>query len=100
MNATQKSNAPVYGIDGLKRLMLARRERGNYFHSDSVTLSLIKSHAELLASLEQLTNLIDEPPEKNCSCHLSPPCCDCVDYSGLREAFADAKDAIRTAERI
>lgn len=24
-------------------------------------------------------------PDPNCSCHISPPCSDCVEYGGIRE---------------
>lgn len=53
---------------------------------------------KLLAALELFMGRVDEPPKSNCSCHLSPPCNDCVEYSGLREAFSDAHDAIAKAE--
>lgn len=40
----------------------------------------------------QAANVIDELlgelpyiPDRNCSCHISPPCSDCVDWSWLRE---------------
>ena len=48
----------------------------------------------LLAALELLLERIPEPPDANCSCHISPPCNDCVDYAGEREAFEFAKEAI------
>lgn len=43
---------------------------------------------------EQLLDAIDEPPDAHCSCHLSPPCSDCVDYGYLREAIRDFKAAL------
>ena len=33
-------------------------------------------------------------PEKNCSCHVAPPCGDCVDYSYDRGVIEDAKQTI------
>jgi len=30
-------------------------------------------------------------PEANCSCHLAPPCDDCVEHSYAREVLAEAK---------
>ena len=42
----------------------------------------------------------DDTPEKNCSCHISPPCGDCVDYSHLRELYADARKAIKQHREI
>lgn len=47
--------------------------------------------------LEALTALLDvtyEPPDKNCSCHISPPCNDCIDNGPVREAIAAAKHII------
>jgi hypothetical protein len=32
-------------------------------------------------------------PEPNCSCHISPPCGDCVDYARVRELKAEWKAA-------
>lgn len=49
---------------------------------------------ELLAALELMLERISEPPEANCSCHLSPPCADCMDFGGEREAFDEARAAI------
>ena len=61
-------------------------------------LALIQQRNELLAALELFMERVDEPPEANCSCHISPPCNDCVKNWGLREAFSDAKEAIAKAE--
>ena len=57
--------------------------------------------SELLAEL--LQNLMDvtgEPPEANCSCHLSPPCSDCVDYGSWREVFSACQSAIARATLV
>jgi hypothetical protein len=51
--------------------------------------------AALERSLQDLLDNVDEPPEANCSCHISPPCGDCVNYSGAREAFASARAALK-----
>ena len=61
-------------------------------------LALIQQRDGLLAALELFMERVDEPPEANCSCHISPPCNDCVENWGLREAFSDAKEAIAKAE--
>ena len=51
--------------------------------------------AEALASLlESALAIIGEPPERNCSCHLSPPCNDCVDHNFTREMLENARDAL------
>lgn len=43
--------------------------------------------------LQDLTEFIDVP-EKNCSCHLSPPCGDCVEYAGIRETIESANQIL------
>ena len=52
-----------------------------------------------LGGLELFMEVIDPPPESNCSCHISPPCNDCVENSGLREAFEYAERVIANAEK-
>ena len=59
---------------------------------------LIAAAPDLLAALESLREVTDEPPPANCSCPLAPPCSDCVEYSGLREAIAMCDAAIAKAE--
>lgn len=55
---------------------------------------LREQNRSLVAALELMLERIAEPPEANCSCHISPPCNDCVDYYGEREAFEFAKEAL------
>lgn len=50
--------------------------------------------ASLEAALERLLEVIETPPGRNCSCYLAPPCGDCVEWGGLREAIADAETAL------
>ena len=57
-----------------------------------------KKRDELLAALSIFMEVVDRPPKANCSCHLSPPCNDCVENFGLREAFSFADAAIAKAE--
>ena len=47
----------------------------------------------ILESSEALMEYVDRPPERNCSCHISPPCSDCVENSHLRGAFERLDDA-------
>jgi len=35
-------------------------------------------------------------PEPSCTCHLSPPCGDCVDYSVVREVVAKARQYLKS----
>ena len=48
----------------------------------------VKAHDELVAALRSLDEVVDDAPEANCSCHVAPPCSDCVENSSLREAKA------------
>ncbi|CAA2393602.1 hypothetical protein [Xanthomonas phage Tabio] len=50
--------------------------------------------ASLEAALRLMMDAVGQPPKPNCSCHLSPPCSDCVEWGGLREAWADAESAL------
>jgi len=54
----------------------------------------------LLAVVEAAEELSDndDTPEPNCSCHLCPPCNDCVTYAGKREIMATMKAALRALE--
>lgn len=52
----------------------------------------------LLTALRVLLEQLPEPPEANCSCHISAPCHDCVTWFGEREAFAIAKDSLAKVE--
>jgi Zn finger protein HypA/HybF involved in hydrogenase expression len=47
-----------------------------------------------LEALEDLRDQTETPPDGNCSCHIAPPCADCVDYSGIRYAIKQATKAI------
>jgi len=58
---------------------------------------LIEQRDELRAALEEFLEMTEEPPEGNCSCHLNPPCSDCVDHSGLRRAFKIGRAALAKA---
>lgn len=47
----------------------------------------------LRSHLESLLELIDVP-EANCSCHVAPPCGDCVEHGAMREAVVAARIAL------
>lgn len=53
---------------------------------------------QLFSALQLFIDTVEEPPEANCSCHIAPPCGDCVNYSQLREAFEEGRAAISAAE--
>ena len=54
--------------------------------------------ARLESALEFLLEVMEYPPDSNCSCHISPPCGDCVNWSDLREAISAATDALKPDE--
>lgn len=57
----------------------------------------------LKLALEAIKDLLDQtetPPDKNCSCHIAPPCSDCVDYSGVRYAIEQANKAITAIKEV
>jgi hypothetical protein len=60
--------------------------------------NLLSSAPDLLSALEFLCEITEPPPESNCSCHLAPPCGDCVEYGALREALAMAEASIKKAK--
>jgi len=39
----------------------------------------------------------DETPERNCSCHIHPPCSDCEEYAGRRQAIDELNAALAAA---
>jgi hypothetical protein len=45
---------------------------------------------ELRELVSAAMEVIEPPPDSNCSCHINPPCNDCVEWSGLREWFEAA----------
>jgi hypothetical protein len=63
----------------------------------AANLRLIAAAPDLLGAVEFFMDMVGEPPEPNCSCHVAPPCNDCVDHAGLREAFDVARAAIAKA---
>lgn len=58
---------------------------------------LIAAAPSLLEALDLMLEMVPEPPDRNCYCHISPPCNDCVENSGWREAFEFARAAIAKA---
>ena len=55
-------------------------------------------NSQMLSALRAVIDLIEEPPDKACSCHINPPCTDCVNHSAAREAFEMVREAIASAE--
>lgn len=59
---------------------------------NQVTKVLTAARGVVIAS-DYLIEMVGYVPERNCSCHISPPCNDCVEWSGLREAIQGIKEA-------
>lgn len=56
-------------------------------------LSDLAVYAEALLSEQDV-------PDPNCSCHLAPPCDDCVEYSGIREIIGDCAASVSAARAL
>ncbi len=52
------------------------------------------------SALQDLVDTCEEPPESNCSCHINPPCNDCVNWSGLRSALSYARQVLLEEDQI
>ena len=69
-------------------------------------VELQAANRELVEALDSLEVWGDElsanvnPPSRNCSCHINPPCNDCVDFTGQREAKQGWEDAKNNARAI
>lgn len=76
------------------------------------SLANMLSHEELEAKVKRLVEALDTlevrgdqmndelyPPDSNCSCHISPPCNDCVDWSSMRMAKRDWEEAKQKAAK-
>lgn len=63
-----------------------------------VIVRAVNAHDALVEALNFVCDNVDRPPERNCSCHISPPCSDCVDYGGLREMFECIDAALALAK--
>lgn len=62
----------------------------------------IKIRAKRTQRLADLCiELLDEivVPEPNCSCHIAPPCSDCVNYGHLRDLVGEARIILTEIEK-
>ena len=63
-------------------------------HSANLALAeMLRLNNTMRSALETLLEF-QSVPDKNCSCHISPPCSDCTEFAALREAIEDAKIAV------
>lgn len=54
-----------------------------------------RARSSLLAVVIGFLDSIDPPPDADCSCHIHPPCSDCVEYGFLREVISRAELEIK-----
>lgn len=93
--------------------MLAEKARRDAVVQQSSTTDNAAKVAELQAANKELVEALDSlevwgdelganvnPPSRNCSCHINPPCNDCVDFTGQREAKQGWEDAKNKARAI
>ena len=85
-------------ISDLQNLVIAENQRKQQLEEQVAKQSAALKLASL--ALSEGVEYVEEPPEKNCSCHLSPPCNDCVDHSAVREFFIDARKALAAIDEV
>ena len=71
---------------------------GVYATNPDAVKQLENQRDGLLEALKGVIEYVDRPPLRSCSCHVSPPCNDCVDWSHLREVLDYADKIIEKAE--
>ena len=103
-------------IGAVTRLLDAEREevasRNNDVAEREVKLARVEKERDALkAKLEHADTRIrrletcvedflelTEVPDANCSCHLGPPCGDCVEYGGIRDVRKTANELLKEGE--
>jgi hypothetical protein len=82
-----------------EREILTDRVRGltikaecSYSSRERCKKQLAAMRDALVETVEMLSTL--HVPEKNCSCHINPPCYDCTENEALRRAIAIAQSAL------
>jgi hypothetical protein len=55
--------------------------------------ALVERVKRLEEAGDRLEELLGDPPNANCSCHISPPCNDCFEWAAIREAKAEWTEA-------
>lgn len=65
--------------------------------SDGSRLTYDMVAEQRMTAVRLIKELIDTStvPEVNCSCHLHPPCGDCVEWGQARGVLNDAKEFIK-----
>ena len=76
-----------------RELTACRNERADLVDENALLKERVK---RLEAWGDRLEELLGDPPRANCSCHISPPCSDCVEWAAIREAKAEWNQAKET----
>jgi hypothetical protein len=87
----------MHAVRNAKNMIVADVGYSGTIEVDKANARLIAAAPDLLEALQEFLEMTEEPPKRNCSCHISPPCGDCVDHAGLRGAFKVARAAIAKA---
>lgn len=69
--------------DANRRLISAARDLAE---------EVVRLRGGIHEAIETILTLIGgEPPDPNCTCHVNPPCSDCIEHHYNREALADLR---------
>jgi predicted nucleic acid-binding Zn-ribbon protein len=99
---------PEFGLDENNRTVIYDVDEADEAMFEAAqAISTMRAHpdprdaviAELVGALQ---DVVDElyTPEQNCSCHISPPCSDCLEYDGLRRIISNSRAALAKAETL
>lgn len=50
---------------------------------------------QMAEQIKEMMEYMPPPPSRNCSCHINPPCSDCVEHGHLREIMQSAETLIK-----
>jgi hypothetical protein len=98
------SNKILYGTHPVTWEFINNEKFADYFFDlykgkaktaiDAYDSEMKKHIKKLYKALLFLYENSEPPPESQCNCFTRPPCSDCVNFGGLREAFDTAKIAL------
>ena len=69
-------------------------ERSPEWADQAIAYDLASAERDEFEELLREAHAVFDVPDRNCSCHLSPPCGDCVEYSGIREWLAEVEKTL------
>lgn len=98
----KKDKSQIDGEQEARRLLSERNKIGL---TQVTTLDRIADLIEFMTKKNAASNLAMacqdiinnvHIPDRQCSCHICPPCSDCIEYGALRQAVDDAKQAMKS----